>query len=73
LPHQGDFFRRHYTGVCLPLQKRRAPTINLTEQGPACNVNIAANQAVHRTVKVALNNAFGFGGHNTCAVFSAWE
>ncbi|HEV7784937.1 MAG TPA: beta-ketoacyl-ACP synthase II [Thermoanaerobaculia bacterium] len=49
------------------------PTINLTHQDPACDVNIAANHAVHRTVKVALNNAFGFGGHNTCAVFSAWE
>jgi 3-oxoacyl-[acyl-carrier-protein] synthase II len=49
------------------------PTINLADQDPACKVNIAANQAVHRTVKVALNNAFGFGGHNTCAVFSAWE
>ncbi|HSS78777.1 MAG TPA: beta-ketoacyl-ACP synthase II, partial [Thermoanaerobaculia bacterium] len=49
------------------------PTINLVTQDPECNVNVAANQAVHRTVRVALNNAFGFGGHNTCAVFSAWE
>jgi hypothetical protein len=22
---------------------------------------------------VALSNAFGFGGHNTCAVFAAYE
>ena len=48
-------------------------TINLTGQDAACDVNIAANQAVHRPVRIALNNAFGFGGHNTCAVFSAWE
>jgi 3-oxoacyl-[acyl-carrier-protein] synthase II len=49
------------------------PTINLTQQDPACNVHIAANEAVRMPVRVALNNAFGFGGHNTCAVFSAWE
>jgi 3-oxoacyl-[acyl-carrier-protein] synthase II len=49
------------------------PTINLTHQDPACDVNVAANEAVRRPVRVALNNAFGFGGHNTCAVFAAWE
>jgi 3-oxoacyl-[acyl-carrier-protein] synthase II len=49
------------------------PTINLTQQDPACDVHIAANEAVRMPVRVALNNAFGFGGHNTCAVFSAWE
>ncbi|MBW8877755.1 MAG: beta-ketoacyl-ACP synthase II [Acidobacteria bacterium] len=49
------------------------PTINLTQQDPACDVNVAANEAVRRPVRVALNDAFGFGGHNTCAVFVAWE
>ena len=23
--------------------------------------------------RVTISNAFGFGGHNTCAVFRAWE
>jgi 3-oxoacyl-[acyl-carrier-protein] synthase II len=45
------------------------PTINLDHPDPQCNLNIAANTPVHRPVRVALSNAFGFGGHNTCAVF----
>lgn len=49
------------------------PTINLEQPDPQCNLNIAANAPVHRPVRVALSNAFGFGGHNTCAVFRAWE
>jgi 3-oxoacyl-[acyl-carrier-protein] synthase II len=49
------------------------PTINLERPDPACDVNIAANAPVQRPVRVAISNAFGFGGHNTCAVFSRWE
>jgi len=49
------------------------PTINLEQPDPKCNLNIAANAPVHRPIRVALSNAFGFGGHNTCAVFRAWE
>lgn len=48
------------------------PTINVAERDPACDVHLALGQAVRREVRVALNNAFGFGGHNTCAVFTAW-
>ncbi len=48
------------------------PTINVTERDPACDVNLALGQPVRREVRVALNNAFGFGGHNTCAVFTRW-
>ena len=49
------------------------PTINLEQLDPECDLNIAANAPVHRPVRVALSNAFGFGGHNTCAVLKAWE
>jgi 3-oxoacyl-[acyl-carrier-protein] synthase II len=49
------------------------PTINLDDLDPQCRLNIAANAPVHRPVRVALSNAFGFGGHNTCAVFRAYE
>ena len=49
------------------------PTINVEQLDPQCNLNIALNAPVHRPVRVALSNAFGFGGHNTCAVFRAWE
>lgn len=40
------------------------PTINVTEQDPACDLNIVANVARPMTVNKALNNSFGFGGLN---------
>jgi len=40
------------------------PTINQFHADPACDLNSAPNQAVKRTVDVALSNSFGFGGHN---------
>lgn len=48
------------------------PTINVLERDPACDIQLALGQPVRREVRVALNNAFGFGGHNTCAVFTPW-
>ena len=48
------------------------PTINLDAPDPACDLAYARNAPVRRTVNVALSNAFGFGGHNTCAVFRAY-
>ena len=48
---------------------RVPPTINLANQDPACDLNYTANTPQDRTVDVALSNAFGFGGHNTCVVF----
>lgn len=47
------------------------PTINLTELDPTCALNVVANTAQKRDVRVALSNAFGFGGHNTAAIFAA--
>jgi 3-oxoacyl-[acyl-carrier-protein] synthase II len=47
------------------------PTINLDTMDPACCVGVARNAAVSRSVGVALSNSFGFGGHNTSAVFAA--
>jgi 3-oxoacyl-[acyl-carrier-protein] synthase II len=49
------------------------PTINGDDPDPACDINIAFNTAVHRPVRIAMSNAFGFGGHNTCAVFAAFD
>lgn len=46
------------------------PVINLEHPDPACVVRVAANRAESRPVRVAISNAFGFGGHNTCAVFA---
>ena len=40
---------------------------------PACDLNYTFNAPQERDVKVALSNAFGFGGHNTCIVFKKVE
>ena len=43
------------------------PTINLDNLDPECaGLCHVANQSQNRTVRVALNNSFGFGGSNTC-------
>lgn len=47
------------------------PTINLENLDPACALHVVANRALTRNVNVALSNAFGFGGHNTAAIFAA--
>ncbi len=49
------------------------PTINLDDQDPECDLNYTANKAVAREVRYSLNNAFGFGGHNSTLVFKKFE
>ncbi|MDP9122127.1 MAG: beta-ketoacyl-ACP synthase II, partial [Acidobacteriota bacterium] len=49
------------------------PTINFHQPDPTCDLHYAFNVAERRPVRVALSNAFGFGGHNTCAVFAAFD
>jgi 3-oxoacyl-[acyl-carrier-protein] synthase II len=40
------------------------PTINLENPDPICDLDFVPNQARTQTVKAALSNSFGFGGHN---------
>lgn len=40
------------------------PTINILDQDPQCDLDYAANQGRDLKVDAALNNSFGFGGHN---------
>ncbi|MCU0788051.1 MAG: beta-ketoacyl-ACP synthase II [Verrucomicrobia bacterium] len=40
------------------------PTINLQDQDPQCDLDYAANKAREMKVDAAINNSFGFGGHN---------
>lgn len=49
------------------------PTINLKNQDPKCDLNYAANKAVTRTVKLAVSNSFGFGGHNVSLVVGVYN
>ena len=47
------------------------PTINLTNQDEACDLDFVPNQARKVDVKFALSNNFGFGGQNACVVCAA--
>ena len=54
----------------LAIQNGRVPpTINFETADPDCDLNYTFNAPQDRTVDVAVSNAFGFGGHNTCVVF----
>jgi 3-oxoacyl-[acyl-carrier-protein] synthase II len=47
------------------------PTINFSEEDPDIDysLNLTLNEPQKRTVNVAVNNTFGFGGHNSCLIF----
>ncbi len=47
------------------------PTINVTEPDPEIpeGMQLVFNKALHKEVKTAMSNAFGFGGHNSTVVF----
>ncbi len=46
------------------------PTINLDDPDDGLSLDVAAHKARHLEVPAALNNAFGFGGHNVALVFT---
>ncbi|MBW7477299.1 beta-ketoacyl-ACP synthase II [Paenibacillus oenotherae] len=52
---------------------RIAPTINLEEPDPQCDLNYTANAAVERRVDAVLTNSFGFGGFNASLIFKRWN
>jgi len=49
------------------------PTINLENPGDECDLDYTPNVARGKKVRIALNNSFGFGGHNATLVASAFE
>lgn len=49
------------------------PTINLDNPDPLCDLDYTPNKARERKVRVAMNNSFGFGGHNATLVATAFE
>ncbi|MCR5534654.1 MAG: beta-ketoacyl-[acyl-carrier-protein] synthase II, partial [Bacteroidaceae bacterium] len=52
------------------------PTINHEDgdEDPEIDykLNFTFNKAQRRTVRAALSNTFGFGGHNACAIFKKY-
>lgn len=49
------------------------PTINQITSDPDCDLNYVPNGPQQRTVRAALSNTFGFGGHNATLCFKAVE
>jgi 3-oxoacyl-[acyl-carrier-protein] synthase II len=46
------------------------PTINLDDPDDKVDLDVVAHKARHMDIPAALNNSFGFGGHNAALVFA---
>ena len=49
------------------------PTMNLDDPDDGMDLDFVANEARKTPIKAALNNSFGFGGHNVSLVMTTFE
>jgi beta-ketoacyl ACP synthase len=48
------------------------PTLNLENQDPEIDLNVISGEARKGNYEYAINNSFGFGGHNAAVVFGKY-
>ena len=48
-------------------------TINYRVPDPECDLDIVPNAGLQQSVKYAMSNSFGFGGHNVSLVISHYD
>ena len=49
------------------------PTINLDDPEDECDLDFTPHTARERKISIALNNSFGFGGHNASLVLRSFQ
>lgn len=49
------------------------PTVNYETPDPECDLNYVPNQAMKKSVNIAMSNSFGFGGHNATLIATKYQ
>ncbi len=48
------------------------PTLNLDNQDPEIDLDVVRGEARNQEIEYAINNSFGFGGHNVALAFGRY-